>query len=85
MREYIDTAIICPNCGLRILTMERYASRGNCHTWRRIRCQNATCKVDTGQQPTLMQVYEVLMAEYYGAKYNGNYTIKIEEEEHEDL
>ena len=81
MRDSIDTAIICPSCGLRLLSMERYASRGNCYTWRRIRCQNAVCKVDTGRQPTLMQTYEVLMAEYYGAKYNGNYTIKIEEED----
>ena len=84
MRDSMDINIICPNCKLRVLTMERYASRGNCHTWRRIRCINPGCNVDTGQQSTLSDVFQVLMAEYYGAAYNGYYTIKIEEGENND-
>jgi len=84
MREYIDINIICPNCKLRVLTLERYASRGNCHTTRRIRCVNPGCNVDTGEQPTLSEVYQVLMAEYYGAAYNGVYKIKIEDGANDD-
>ena len=84
MRESMDINIICPNCKLRALTMERYASRGNCYTWRRIRCINPSCNVDTGRQSTLSDAFQVLMAEYYGAAYNGQYTIKIEEGENDD-
>ena len=84
MLEYIDTNIICPNCKLRVLTLERYASRGNCHTWRRIRCINPACSVSTGRQPTLSDAYQVLLAEYYGAAYNGHYEIKPEDGEIND-
>jgi hypothetical protein len=72
MTEQIDIPILCPMCN-KPLVKSRYASKGKWVTWWRIRCTNEPCKIDTGRQPTLSDVYEALSVFYFGAISNNEY------------
>lgn len=80
MYDYISLNIKCPKCGER-LEKSRYASRGNCTTWWRIKCIRKTCEIDTGMQSTMADAYEAFMVMYYGAKSSRQYDRKIPEKD----
>lgn len=83
MKDTINIDILCPVCG-EALVKSRYASKNKWVTWWRIRCHNKDCEIDTGEQPTMSEAYEVLMVFYFGADSKRMYKHNIESEESEN-
>lgn len=72
MRDIVYITLLCPKCN-NPLAKIRDASKGNWLTSWRIKCQNESCDVDTGEQAHMAAVYESLAVMYFGAKSNYKY------------